>query len=273
MFYQSCLYLIHRENDEQPDVNGEQNEEQQTVKKTNTWAKPNKKQHKGKGGKKPGPVKPKQHAPSNVSKSPAPGDSKKSDNGPVQEKPTKAATATESDIDSDESDNEDKDDLGASSDENEKKSSVEDDDDVEWERLQQKLNKREKLEGKSRISHSVHSPYFPEDKQEYWWTYICDRKSRTLLTAPYHITNLVDREEVQLKFTAPRWPGVYTLTVCLRSGNVPKILTESDKVQGVDKQSCTLASKTFRINQLIYFFSFPSPQILILEWISNKSLN
>ncbi|CAD7082952.1 unnamed protein product [Hermetia illucens] len=205
------------ENDEQPDVNGEQNEEQQTVKKTNTWAKPNKKQHKGKGGKKPGPVKPKQHAPSNVSKSPAPGDSKKSDNGPVQEKPTKAATATESDIDSDESDNEDKDDLGASSDENEKKSSVEDDDDVEWERLQQKLNKREKLEGKSRISHSVHSPYFPEDKQEYWWTYICDRKSRTLLTAPYHITNLVDREEVQLKFTAPRWPGVYTLTVCLRS--------------------------------------------------------
>lgn len=153
--------------------------------------------------------------------------------------------------------------MGASSDENEKKSSVEDDDDVEWERLQQKLNKREKLEGKSRISHSVHSPYFPEDKQEYWWTYICDRKSRTLLTAPYHITNLVDREEVQLKFTAPRWPGVYTLTVCLRSGNVPKILTESDKVQGVDKHSCTLTSKTFTINQLFFFLSSFSPDSYI----------
>lgn len=93
-----------------------------------------------------------------------------------------------------------------------------DDDDVEWEKFQQKLNRREKLEGKSKMSHSVHCPNYPEDKQEYWWTYICDRKSRTLLTAPYHVTNLVDSEEIQLKFTAPRWPGVYTFTVCLRSG-------------------------------------------------------
>lgn len=95
-----------------------------------------------------------------------------------------------------------------------------DDDDEEWEKLQSKLNKREKFEGKSRISHTVHCPYFPEEKQEYWWTYICDRKSRTLLTAPYYVTNLVEREEIQLKFTAPRWPGIYTFTVCLRSGKL-----------------------------------------------------
>lgn len=56
-----------------------------------------------------------------------------------------------------------------------------------------------------------------QDKQEYWWVYISDRKSHTLLTAPYHVTALVDVEEIQLKFTAPRWPGVYTFTVCLRS--------------------------------------------------------
>jgi hypothetical protein len=37
------------------------------------------------------------------------------------------------------------------------------------------------------------------------------------LTSPYHVTALVEEEEVQLKFTAPRWPGVYTFTVCLRS--------------------------------------------------------
>ncbi|XP_029726564.1 translocation protein SEC63 homolog [Aedes albopictus] len=97
-----------------------------------------------------------------------------------------------------------------------KKSSVEDDD-VEWEKFQQKINKREKLEGKSKVSHPVHCPLFPEEKYEYWWTYICDRKSRTLLTAPYHVTNLVHREEVALKFTAPKWPGVYVFTVCLRS--------------------------------------------------------
>lgn len=117
----------------------------------------------------------------------------------------------------DESDNEEKEDLST---DDEKKEQV------EWEKIQQKLNKREKLEGKSKLSHSVHCPGFPEDKQEYWWTYICDRKSRTLLTAPYHVTNLVDTEEIQLKFTAPRWPAVYTFCVCLRS----------DSYMGMDQQ-------------------------------------
>lgn len=54
-------------------------------------------------------------------------------------------------------------------------------------------------------------------KQEYWWVYVSDRKSRTLLTAPYHVTALVHEETVQLKFTAPKWPGLYTFAVCLRS--------------------------------------------------------
>ncbi|PSN41683.1 hypothetical protein C0J52_07697 [Blattella germanica] len=94
---------------------------------------------------------------------------------------------------------------------------VDDDDDTEWEKFQTRLSKREKvLEGRSKQSHSVHCPFYPEDKQEYWWVYISDRKSRTLLTSPYHVTALVEEEEVQLKFTAPRWPGVYTFTVCLR---------------------------------------------------------
>lgn len=120
---------------------------------------------------------------------------------------------------------------GGDSSEDEKKpatSAAENDDDVEWEKFQQKLNKREKLEGRSKVSHPVHSPYFPDEKQEYWWTYICDRKSKTLLTAPYYVTNLVDREDVQLKFTAPRWPGVYTFTVCLRSGEIVKGDIERD---------------------------------------------
>ncbi|XP_037038459.1 translocation protein SEC63 homolog [Bradysia coprophila] len=117
----------------------------------------------------------------------------------------------------DESDNEEKEEMST---DDEKKEQV------EWEKIQQKLNKREKLEGKSKLSHSVHCPGFPEDKQEYWWTYICDRKSRTLLTAPYHVTNLVDTEEIQLKFTAPRWPAIYTFCVCLRS----------DSYMGMDQQ-------------------------------------
>lgn len=71
----------------------------------------------------------------------------------------------------------------------------------EWEKFQ-KLHDREKsLEGKSKTSHSVHCPYFPYDKQEYWWTYICDRKSKTLLTAPYFVTGLVEKEIIHLKVT------------------------------------------------------------------------
>ncbi|XP_018330466.1 translocation protein SEC63 homolog [Agrilus planipennis] len=132
---------------------------------------------------------------------------------PKEEKKESVKEKEESDSESDgESHDDDR-----STDEDLKSSSV-DDDDQEWERFQQKLHRREKaLEGRSKVSHSVHCPYFPQEKQEYWWTYICDRKSHSLLTAPYHVTNLVDREDCQLKFTAPIWPGVYTFTVCLRS--------------------------------------------------------
>lgn len=129
----------------------------------------------------------------------------------------KAAGDSESEGSEDEaerSDDEDNDDHS----QGDKGNSVDDDDDTEWEKFQTKLSKREKvLEGRSKQSHSVHCPFFPEDKQEYWWVYICDRKSRTLLTSPYHVTALVEEEEIQLKFTAPRWPNVYTFTVCLRS--------------------------------------------------------
>jgi translocation protein SEC63 len=54
-------------------------------------------------------------------------------------------------------------------------------------------------------------------KQEYWWTYVCDRKNKQLITAPYFCTDLVDQQECQLQFTAPRRPGFYKFTVCLRS--------------------------------------------------------
>ncbi|XP_017776531.1 PREDICTED: translocation protein SEC63 homolog [Nicrophorus vespilloides] len=130
---------------------------------------------------------------------------------------TKVEKANENVENSDDSDSE-VDTNDRSSDDEVKNSNVEDDD-QEWEKFQQKVHKRDGvLEGKSKMSHSVvHCPYFPSDKQEYWWTYICDRKSRTLLTQPYHITSLVDKEEYHLRFTAPNWKGVYYFTVCLRS--------------------------------------------------------
>merc|ERR1719187_2040925 len=92
------------------------------------------------------------------------------------------------------------------------------DEDAEWERLQRGLTKKEKvLEGRSRTSHPVYAPYFTEDKQEYWWTYVCERRQNKLITSPFLVTNLVSHQEVQLKFTAPMKPGNYSYQVCLMS--------------------------------------------------------
>jgi len=92
------------------------------------------------------------------------------------------------------------------------------DEEQEWARFQKGMNRREKaLSGKSRVSHSVHCPYYTDDKQEFWWVYISDRKTHSLITPPYHLTSLVSEEEVELKFTAPSKEGIYNFTVCVRS--------------------------------------------------------
>ncbi|XP_033159089.1 translocation protein SEC63 homolog [Drosophila mauritiana] len=190
------------------------------VKKASAWAKP-RKGGKGKGGKKPAQnQKNQKKVPAKAAATATTTASEDQAAAGNSDAESEAGNAEGSDVESA---------AGSGSEDEEKgknNSSLDDDDDEEWERLQAKLNKRERLEGKSRLSHTVHCPYFPEEKQEYWWTYICDRKSRTLLTAPYHVTNLVEKEEIQLKFTAPRWPGVYTFTVCLRS----------DSYLGMDQQ-------------------------------------
>uniref|UniRef100_A0A8C3FFN3 SEC63 homolog, protein translocation regulator n=1 Tax=Chrysemys picta bellii TaxID=8478 RepID=A0A8C3FFN3_CHRPI len=93
------------------------------------------------------------------------------------------------------------------------------DDEAEWQELQQSIQRKERalLETKSKITHPVYSLYFPEEKQEWWWLYIADRKDQTLVSMPYHVCTLKDREEVELKFPAPGKPGNYQYTVYLRS--------------------------------------------------------
>nr|XP_006123304.2 translocation protein SEC63 homolog [Pelodiscus sinensis] len=93
------------------------------------------------------------------------------------------------------------------------------DDEAEWQELQQSIQRKERalLETKSKITHPVYSLYFPEEKQEWWWLYIADRKDQTLISMPYHVCTLKDREEVELKFPAPSKPGNYQYTLYLRS--------------------------------------------------------
>ncbi|XP_042908617.1 translocation protein SEC63 homolog isoform X4 [Parasteatoda tepidariorum] len=89
--------------------------------------------------------------------------------------------------------------------------------DKEWDIYEKRLSKKEVLESKSKKSHSVHCPFFPDNKQEFWWVYVSDKKKHSLITAPYLVTNLVSKEKIELKFTAPPRPGIYTYSVIVRS--------------------------------------------------------
>ncbi|KAI5945425.1 Translocation protein SEC63 [Manis javanica] len=93
------------------------------------------------------------------------------------------------------------------------------DEEAEWQELQQSIQRKERalLETKSKITHPVYSLSFPEEKQEWWWLYIADRKEQTLISMPYHVCTLKDTEEIELKFPAPGKPGNYQYTVFLRS--------------------------------------------------------
>jgi len=182
-----------------------------TKKKGPVWRKPQKK----KGGKK-GTTGGKQKTKSSKNKKDVKAAGDNVDLTDAQGAPNQNDKKDENDSDAEESSA-----SGNESDDNANKAQStvdEEDDEAEWERFQRKLNKREKaLEGKSRVSHSVHCPYFTDDKQEFWWCYISDRKSHALVTPPSFLTSLVEREEVELKFTAPPKPGHYTFTVNVKS--------------------------------------------------------
>ncbi|XP_050343052.1 translocation protein SEC63 homolog [Nymphalis io] len=191
--------------------------------------------------KRPVWMKQKKHAPAKKSKKPAPKQQAKPAPAPA---PTPAAApatpATEQkskdkepkkkddEGQGEESDEGSSDESGSSSEGSGDKSAPDAEDDDQWDKFQKRIQKRERLEGRSKSSHPVHCPYFPSEKQEYWWCYICDRKSNTLLTAPAHVTALVSSHELQLRFTAPRWPGLYTFVCCLRSDSYIKMEQEQD---------------------------------------------
>lgn len=90
-------------------------------------------------------------------------------------------------------------------------------DEDDWEKFQEESKKENSLETKKKESHPVHCPYFPDEKQEGWWLYVADRKKHMLITAPVQILSLKTVEEMQLKFSAPPKPGIYTYNIILRS--------------------------------------------------------
>lgn len=91
-------------------------------------------------------------------------------------------------------------------------------DEDEWDRLQAESKTRDAiLDPKSKESHIVHAPYFPEEKHEWWWIYVTDRRRSEIMTLPQMIYNLKDEEKLDLKFQAPHKTKTYHYTVTLRS--------------------------------------------------------
>jgi len=201
--------------DDEEDLDKEPEEKEEDKKKGPAWRKPQQK----KKAKKPVKQGQKQKQKNKA----------KSDNSTAATTEQKEAeSGSESDADA----SEDKSDEESDGGDKPEKSAVvsgddEDNEEEEWARFQKGMNRREKaLAGKSRVSHSVHCPFYTDDKQEFWWVYISDRKTHSLITPPYHLTSLVTEEEVELKFTAPSKEGTYNFTVNVRS----------DSYLGVDRQ-------------------------------------
>merc|ERR1719158_1463612 len=184
------------DDEEDDNLDKEPEEKEEEKKKGPTWKKPQQKKKGKKPGKQGSKPKPKSKAKTDSSAAPSTDAKEQGDSG--------------SESDGDESENEKSDDSASEK--------MDKDKEEEWARFQKGMNRREKaLAGKSRVSHSVHCPYYTDDKQEFWWVYISDRKSHSLITPPYHLTSLVSEEEVELKFTAPNKEGIYNFTVCVRS--------------------------------------------------------
>merc|ERR1711915_1045880 len=216
------------DDEEDDNLDKEPEEKEEEKKKGPTWKKPQQKKKAKKPGKQGSKPKPKSKAKTDSGAAPST-DAKENvetalngghiiSHKSMRRKNTQGDSGSESD--GEDSENEKSDDSASEKIDKDKAAASGDDDneEEEWARFQKGMNRREKaLAGKSRVSHSVHCPYYTDDKQEFWWVYISDRKTHSLITPPYHLTSLVSEEEVELKFTAPSKEGIYNFTVCVRS--------------------------------------------------------
>ena len=93
------------------------------------------------------------------------------------------------------------------------------DEDKEFALLQETILKkhRNKLSIDEICSIPVHCPHFHSERQEGWWLYMSDHKSKSLIAAPKFISCLINTLEMELKFQAPLQIGQYKYEVSLIS--------------------------------------------------------
>ncbi|XP_074663025.1 translocation protein SEC63 homolog isoform X2 [Tubulanus polymorphus] len=201
----------------------EKNVTDSPVRKSKGWEKnKNKKASKGanKKKKKPAAVKAVQRKSTPVTVGPMASEEPEKDsreNTPKNERICKTKKAKDSDLEDEGSDITDGTDSENEDSENESCATKNPDEEEDWSKFQEEMKKETILETKSKESHLVHCPYFPAEKYEWWWIYVADRKNHQLITAPVQVCSLKDREEVQLKFSAPQKVGIFQYSVCVRS--------------------------------------------------------
>ncbi|UMM14730.1 hypothetical protein L5515_002426 [Caenorhabditis briggsae] len=94
------------------------------------------------------------------------------------------------------------------------------DSDSEWED-DVASNKKSIFETKNTQTHTVHAPYYPMEKFEWWWITVAyvDKKEKTrqMLTFPQLVKTLIDEQTVDIRFAAPPHKGIYTYNLSVRS--------------------------------------------------------
>ncbi|CAI4230923.1 unnamed protein product [Auanema sp. JU1783] len=81
-------------------------------------------------------------------------------------------------------------------------------------------NKKNVFETKSHKTHTVHCPYYPGEKYEWWWVTLSmvDKKyGRRLASQIVSCKTLIDEQTVELKFLAPDHKGFYNYQLAVRS--------------------------------------------------------
>uniref|UniRef100_A0A914WFA9 J domain-containing protein n=1 Tax=Plectus sambesii TaxID=2011161 RepID=A0A914WFA9_9BILA len=224
------------DDDEDKDDNADEQDDDpnaQTQSKRKPWEKQQKKKKGGKPNKnKPKPKPPAKKAPANGKDgaagtsatgddAAASADSPKESREEKKEKKTQQRDKDEDDASDDDRSNDSQGSASASDDEGPQNfdmphdEEADEDDDMVFD--DDLIKKDLVLETKSKVTHPVHCPFFPEDKYEWWWVYMVDKKSKRLAAGPVQCTTLVNKEVVELKFAAPQKPGIYTFTVAVRS--------------------------------------------------------
>lgn len=94
------------------------------------------------------------------------------------------------------------------------------DTDSEWEDDVEN-NKKSIFETKNTQTHTVHAPFYPVEKFEWWWVTVAyvDKKEKTrqMLTFPQLVKTLVDEQTIDIRFAAPPHKGIYTYNLSVKS--------------------------------------------------------